>query len=286
MQKRFGALKRRLSLTAPLPHSCVPVLSSPSVRLRPFGMFPLLASSAGLAAWTPHNLPAARRAPAITRRCVGHPLALDGNILGEAFATASVQISGVAVLRWAWLRSSRAFAANVRGFPEPVDGTASTAEASSIEECSKDEECDVVEEETWLLGWEESWEIGWEEVEVDDEKEASDAAASAEPPSKLEVLNGWLADAVADEDYERASSIKVKIDDLQTPRAIVPKLQSALDEAVKREDYQEAGRIKTELDSRLNNIKSFERRLGDGVDEGLAGQFDFGGYGCGDSTFE
>ena len=182
--------------------------------------------------------------------------------------------------------SSRAFAANVRGFPEPVDATAATAEASAIEECSRDEECEAVEEETWLLGWEESWEIGWEEVEVDDEKEASDAAAGAEPPSKLEVLNGWLADAVADEDYERASSIKVKIEDLQTPRAIVPKLQSALDEAVKREDYQEAGRIKTELDSRLNNIKSFERRLGDGVDEGLAGQFDFGGYGCGDSTFE
>ena len=285
MQKRFGALKRRLSLTAPLPHSYVPVLSSPSVRLRPFhGMFPLL-STASLA-WTPHNLLTARRTPAMMHRRVGHPLALDGNILGEAFATASVQIGGLVVARAAWLRSSRAFAANVRGFPEPVDATAATAEASAIEECSRDEECEAVEEETWLLGWEESWEIGWEEVEVDDEKEASDAAASAEPPSKLEVLNGWLADAVADEDYERASSIKVKIDDLQTPRAIVPKLQSALDEAVKREDYQEAGRIKTELDSRLNNIKSFERRLGDGVDEGLAGQFDFGGYGCGDSTFE
>ena len=113
MQKRFGALKRRVSLTAPLPHSYVPVLSSPSVRLRPFhGMFPLL-STASLA-WTPHNLLTARRTPAMMHRRVGHPLALDGNILGEAFAMTAFRS-----VAWSW----RATAAAGAAAPSPQQRT-------------------------------------------------------------------------------------------------------------------------------------------------------------------
>ena len=116
---------------------------------------------------------------------------------------------------------------------------AEEAEAGAAEYSAVYEEI-VLEEETWVLGW--------DYFEEDETPTELDAPLDLDLEDATSLTRRALEFAVAREDYEEAARLKARLEQIAQDGPRIPALRTALDRAVAREDYQEASRLKVELD--------------------------------------